>query len=133
MINAYRITRLILRLAALTTFVIGGITLVAPDEIVRIFDGSGTESNHMVRFIGTALIGFAVMNWLYSSYSRLDSVLPAIYGNLTSLWLAITVDIIGLFTGSLSKPGWFILFLHVIFAAAFSYCVILIKRIPEQE
>lgn len=118
----------VLRLAASATLIIGLITLLAPEEIVRIFDGYDPSNYHFVRFIGTALIGFAVMNWLYSLSSDMKAVLPAIYGNLTSLILAIIVDTFGLAAGVLSHAAWWILSLHIVFTWAFAYLVWLIRK-----
>lgn len=103
-------------------------TILAPDLIIRWFDGGSVGSTHFVRFLGAALIGFGVTNWLYSKSENLEAILPAIYGNLTSLGLAILVDIIGLSLHMLSSASWLILGLHVVFAAAFAYCITLIKK-----
>jgi hypothetical protein len=122
---------LILRLATVATFVIGLATLFFPAELIRIFDGYDSSNFHFVRFIGTALIGFSVTNWLYSTFTTKEAVLPAIYGNLTSLALAIIVDAVGLIVGVLASAAWLILALHMIFATAFVYCVFLIQRMDS--
>lgn len=129
--DKYQIVRLILRSAAIATFVLGTITLLAPGFVVKAADGYSGENYHLVRFIGTALIGFGVTNWLYSNFANLTATLPAIYGNLMSLSLAILVDVVGLITGSLSNTTWLILGLHIIFLVAFMKCVLLIK-LPSQ-
>lgn len=118
----------VLQISALATLVIGVATLISPGTIVSWFDGEMVDNFHFVRFIGTALIGFSVTNWIYSKTTDLSNVLPAIYGNLTSLILAIIVDFIGIVLKLLSPMAWLILLLHVIFAAAFMYCVVLIKK-----
>lgn len=120
--------RFVLRAAALTTFVLGVGIVLRPDLIVSWFDGYSGNNYHFVRFIGTALIGFSVMNWLYSRFKTISAVLPAIYGNLTSLLLATAVDVVGALNGMLSRPAWLILIVHFIFTAAFIYCVVHIKR-----
>ena len=117
----------ILRLAAIATLIIGLITLAAPEQIIRIFDGYDPGNYHFVRFVGTALIGFSVTNWLYSTFHDTRAVLPAIYGNLASLALAIGVDVVGLIEGSLSRAAWFVLLLHLAFTVAFVHCVRLIR------
>lgn len=119
----------VLRTAAIATLVIGLITLFAPEEIVRIFDGYDPGNYHFVRFIGTALIGFAVTNWLYSFFQETKVVLPAIYGNVASLALAIIVDVVGLIAGVLASAAWLILLLHAIFLVAFLYCIRLIREV----
>jgi hypothetical protein len=120
--------RYILAAAALTTLFIGLATLLLPERAIGWFDGGGGESSHFVRFIGTALIGFSVMNWLYSRSDDLRYALPAIYGNLASLSLAIIVDAIGLARHELSLGAWIILGLHGVFAAAFAYCAVAINK-----
>lgn len=119
----------VLRTAAIATFVIGLITLFAPEEIIRIFDGYDPGNYHFVRFIGTALIGFAVTNWLYSFFKDMKVVLPAIYGNVASLVLAIIIDFIGLLAGVLASAAWLILLLHSAFLVAFLYSVRLIRKV----
>ena len=125
--NANQIVSRILMLAALTTFIIGIITLFAPQAIIRIFDGYSAPNFHFVRYIGTALIGFSVANWLYSRFTDMRTVIPAIYGNLTSLILAIGVDSIGLISKVLSPMAAYILLLHVVFTGLFAYCVVRIR------
>lgn len=121
------LVRLILRLAAIATFILGAITLLAPGFVVELAEGFSSENTHIVRFIGTALIGFGVTNWVYSKSSDIREALPAIYGNLASLILAIIVDIIGLALNMLSPSAWLVLGLHAIFAVAFLKCIFLIR------
>lgn len=120
------IVSLVLRIAAIVTAVIGLTTLIAPAAIISVFDGYNADNFHFVRFIGTALIGFAVMNWLYSTFEDMRVVLPVLYGNMTSLVLAIIVDLVGLLAGTLTQMTWFILGLHLMFVAAFGYCIRLV-------
>lgn len=123
----------VLQIAAITTFFLGLAIVIFPHLIILWFEGYSAQNYHFVRFVGTALIGFAVTNWLYSKLTDLRYVLPAIYGNLTSIGLAILVDVIGLATHSLSKAAWLILVLHIIFAVAFSYCIRYIIKSNLQE
>ena len=127
--NPQTLIKITLQLAALTTFFLGLFIIIKPDLLIMWFDGYSAGDYHIVRFIGTALIGFSVMNWIYSQSKDLKAVLPAIYGNLTSISLAVIVDLIGLATGSLSMAAWLILAVHAVFAGAFIYCVWLIKKL----
>lgn len=120
--------RLVLRMAAVATLLLGVGTILAPPHIIEWFVGHGVRDVHFVRFIGTALTGFAVANWLYSYAKPVKVALPAIYGNLTSLCLAIIIDIIGVINGSLGNASWSVLLIHICFALGFGYCVWLIKR-----
>lgn len=128
-----RTVRTILQWAAFFTFWIGLGTLLIPEVIIHWFDGFEAPNLHFVRFIGTALIGFSVINWLYSRLNNLEYILPAIYGNLASLSLAIIVDAIGLYLHMLAPLAWLILALHAVFAGAFLYCVLLIRRFNSRE
>ena len=128
------IVRHVLRSAALITLLLGIATLLAPQLIVDWFDGQRTlDDYHFVRFIGTALIGFSVMNWLYSRLADITATLPAIYGNLVSLTLAIVVDTVGIVFHTLPAAAWLILFVHLAFEAAFIYCVIGLKRATRRQ
>lgn len=124
----YTVIKTILQLAAITTFVLGVAIIIVPQLIILWFEGYSPDNYHFVRFVGTALVGFAVTNWLYSKFHDLAAVLPAIYGNITSLGMAILTDLIGIGFGTLSRAAWLILALHIVFAAAFGYCVLLIKK-----
>ena len=131
--TAHRLTRLILRLAAIATFILGIITLLAPDFVVMVADGYSNGNYHLVRFIGTALIGFGIMNWFYSTFDDLSATLPAIYGNLVSLLLAIAVDSLGLVTNMLNTSALLILGLHIIFFILFMKCVLLIRYSSKKK
>lgn len=122
---------IVLRLSALATLLLGVGTIIAPPHIIEWFVGRGVEDVHFVRFIGTALTGFAVTNWLYSRVTPIKLALPAVYGNLTSLCLAIIIDAVGLINGTLGRSVWAVLILHIVFALAFMQCVVLIKRHPS--
>lgn len=53
---------------SVATFVIGLVTLLAPSEVIRVFDGYDPTKHHIVRFIGTALIGFSVTGRLQTGF-----------------------------------------------------------------
>jgi hypothetical protein len=119
---------LVLRAAAIATLLIGLAILFFPQLIVYVFDGYSGSNYHFMRFIGTALLGFALMNWLYAGFHDKKAVMPALLGNLVSLGIAVVVDIIGLVQGSVPMVAAIILLLHVIFMVAFGYAVWLIRQ-----
>lgn len=119
--------RTVLKLAAAATFLLGIFIIIAPYQTLLWFDGSSTGNYHFLRFLGTALIGFSIMNWLYSKFDNIEPVIPAIYGNLASLFLAIIFDLAGLLRDTLYPAAWLILAMHAFFACAFGYCVLRIK------
>lgn len=123
--KSVRNIRAVLAGAALATFSIGVATLTMPNLLVGWFDGSQSEDYHFVRFIGTALIGFAVMNFVYSKSPDIASATPALWGNLVSLLLAVIVDAVSVYSGELNALAILLLVLHAIFAALFSYCIYL--------
>lgn len=125
--NTLLSARTVLKVAALATFFLGAFIIIAPHQALLWFDGSSTGNYHFLRFLGTALVGFSVTNWLYSKFDNIEAVMPAIYGNLTSLCLAIIFDLAGLLRDTLYPLAWLILIMHVVFAAAFGYCVLHIK------
>ncbi len=124
----HTVIRYTLQLAAFITLIIGLLLLLAPEVTVEPFSNGNVTDHHFIRFIGTALVGFAFTNWLYSRTPNPVVALPAIYGNIISLVLAILVDVVGLAAGILHASALFILALHVGFAALFSYCVILLHK-----
>jgi hypothetical protein len=100
--------------------------LFAPNLLVDWFTHGQETSSYFVRFIGAALIGYSVTNWIYSQSEQIVNMLPATYGNLTSLSLATLVDLAGLWFGPLNSLAWLIFGLHVTFTIAFMRCVFII-------
>ncbi len=47
-----KLIKTILQLAALTTFILGLVIILAPDLIIKWFDGNSAGNNHFVRFVG---------------------------------------------------------------------------------
>jgi fluoride ion exporter CrcB/FEX len=117
-----------LKLAAVATAILGLIVLVWPNQIVAEVEVHKTTSTHFVRFIGAALIGFSVLNWLYSSFADWKIQAPAIYGNLASLTIASLLDIVALVQNRVESLGWGLLILHLAFGLAFLKCVFIIQH-----
>ena len=88
----------------------------------------GVANEHFAIYLGTALIGFSLTNWLYSRSHDLTQMLPAVYGNLLSLLIAGVIDVIALLNGSQNMALWLVLLLHLVFAGAFIYCVVVVHR-----
>lgn len=111
-----------LRIAAVVTLVLGAGLMVLPGPIVAYFNNDQYPNTvHFVRFLGTALTGFGVLNWMGSAIEDAEAALPGMYGNLTSLVLASLIDVIGLTYRILNPRGWLILALHLVFVVGFSY------------
>jgi hypothetical protein len=127
----YIVVKNILRAAAAATAVIGVSLILFPGQLLEWFTGDVVDNKHFAIYLGTALIGFAITNWLYSKVHELAYVLPAIYGNLISLVLAIIIDAGALLAEAAESSLWLILALHVVFAGAFAYSLVLILKYKD--
>lgn len=109
-----------LRFAGLVTAILGLSLMLFPTPIVTYFDGGLMPNTvHFVRFLGTALLGYGVLNWLMSSVAGFAAWRATLYANLTSLILASLIDIIAISEGELNRRGWLILLLHIGFTIGF--------------
>ncbi|MBW3568992.1 hypothetical protein KY385_02585 [Candidatus Parcubacteria bacterium] len=118
----------ILRAAAIVTLILGVLLIGASDMLLKWFGNEEAGNQHFAIYLGTALVGFSVMNWIYSNFNDLSVLKPAIYGNLVSLSAALVIDIVSLARGSVNSSIWLILLLHLVFLAAFAYCLKIIHR-----
>jgi hypothetical protein len=129
--NEYLVERLVLKAAAIATLVLGVSLLFFSAAIIKLFDKEWGQERHFAVYLGTALIGFAISNWLYSQSRNLSAVRPAIIGNLVSLVTASVIDILFLIRQSTSLVIWLILLLHITFVCAFTYCLLNIRRLSK--
>lgn len=127
------IVRYVLRAAAIATLLLGVIMIAAPGELLRWFGNGSADNQHFPIYLGTALIGFSLTNWLYSRFSDLTVLKPAIYGNLASLLTAFVIDTVSLAKDTLNQALWLILFIHLIFAVAFLYCLVIIHADSKRK
>jgi hypothetical protein len=126
--NNIPLVRHVLRASALATLLIGLSLLVYAAPIVSWISNNTQSNEHFAVYLGTALVGFAVTNWLYSNSKSLEYVIPAIYGNLASLMTAIVIDITAIIAAKLNWFVWAILALHFIFLLAFTYCLSVMRK-----
>ena len=117
------LVRYVLRSAAVATLLIGFVMIFSPAALLNWFGSGGHDNRHFALYLGTALIGFSLTNWLYSRVPDLNMIKPAIYGNLASILTATIIDVKSLIAGSLNQSVWLILLLHILFVAAFLYCL----------
>ncbi len=129
--NQLGIVGQVLKASALTTLAIGLALILFPHAVLEWFDSSSSNNDHFAVYLGTALIGFSVTNWLYSRSQNLQFILPAIYGNITSLAIGSVIDLVGLWSDKLNEALWSILLLHIGFLAAFIYCAAAIRSQKE--
>jgi hypothetical protein len=115
-----------MRAAAVVTLGLGVTMIAFPSELLHWF-GNGSGNQHFAIYLGTSLIGFSVINWLFSRADDPQTLKPVIYGNLASLVIASVIDTVTLARGSVSQSIWLILILHLVFVAAFVYCLRLLS------
>jgi Na+-driven multidrug efflux pump len=127
----YTVERRVLKVASITTLVLGLALLFFSAEIVKLFNKEWSQERHFAVYLGTALLGFAVSNWLYSLSRDLSAVRPAIIGNLVSLVTASVIDVSFLMMQPASPVIWLILLLHMAFVCAFTYCLFNIRRLSK--
>lgn len=125
--NEFLIVRRVLKASAIATFLIGLSLLLYANQVVGIF-GDWGKSQHFATYLGSALIGFSVSNWLYSRIKDLAVILPLIYGNLVSLLIASVIDAYLLLQMEVTNMVWLVLLLHLCFAVAFGYCLKILKH-----
>lgn len=122
-----QLVRNVLKAAAVATFAIGFTVLIDPVLVMAWFGDGGTANAHFVQYVGTALIGYSVINWLYSNAEDIRHALPGMYGNLASLGVATALDVVSI-ARQISRPSlWVILLIHVVFATLFIKCILLMR------
>lgn len=100
------------------------------------FDGQNiADFAHFIRFLGTALIGFSVLNWYGARLAHnTEAMLIAVTANFTSLALATAIDLLMLTSHTMNSRGLLILALHLSFALGFGYWISQIrKKIAAQK
>ncbi len=118
-----------LRLAGIVTLVLGLAIMLLPVPVLTFFaNGKIPNDIHFVRFLGTALVGFGVLNWTASNLSDTKAVLPILYGNFVSLTLGVVIDLVGLVAGNLNMRSAWILLLHSVFGAGFGYYIVQLRH-----
>lgn len=117
------------RLAGITTALIGIALICFPSEVLVFFDGDGAARHaHFIRFLGTALTGFSVINWYaVRLMHNPEALLIALVANFTSLFLASMIDLLMFVQGMLTDRSILILFLHLGFAFGFGYWIHIVR------
>ena len=117
-----------LKLAAIATLLIGLSLVAIPGFLLKWFGVDPYGNDHFAVYLGTALIGFSVTNWLYSNMHDAKAVLPAVYGNIISLTIGSLIDIGSLWSGDLGRNLWLVLTVHLAFLVAFVFSALKIRR-----
>lgn len=113
------------RIAGLVTLILGVGLILFPEMILQYFaNGQVPNDFHFVRYLGTALIGFGVLNWYGARFvSKPEIALIALVANFTSLVLATSIDLVMYLDGTLAGRNVLILLLHVSFSIGFGYYI----------
>ena len=114
--------RYFLLVTVLTTAIIGGAFVFAPQVIPGIFSQDYVEpsARFYLRFLGAAMFGYSILNGFglnyYDDFQLRQIICKA---NVTSLSIALLVSINGLATGLLSNFAWVFVAEHTLFLAGF--------------
>jgi len=124
----YNFERYVLKTAAIATLLIGLGLIFFTTDLIRWFDSSKFQDRHFAIYLGTALCGFAVMNWLYSYSHNLGAIKPALIGNLASLLIASIIDVTLLAAHETGPAILIVLAIHLAFSLVFAYCLMSVNR-----
>jgi hypothetical protein len=116
--------RIVLGAAGVVALLLGLFFLFAPGTAIESFQlgASDVASRLFARVFGGALVSFAVMNFVASPDPGSTGLYALVIGNLLMHLFGIGVD----FTETFPKTGgwWGGLVVHVVFIAAFGYCLL---------
>ena len=112
-------------LAGFVTLFLGMVLLVAPTQVTNIFlDAPISESGlFFIRFAGTSLLGFSVLNF-YACTKSLELLRLAAVVNIASLAPATIIAIWTYQQYSIDKFRWLIVAEHVFFLSGFILCLV---------
>ena len=113
-----RFTIAYLQLIAGITAVIGLVLLLWPEWILKWFI-PGATGVFFVRFIGSALLGYATLNVLSSKVNNYDIRRIAIDANLVTLTVALILSVVGVVSGAITHDQLLLIGEHVVFVTGF--------------
>lgn len=111
-----------LLITSFTTFVIGVLLLFWPERILQWFI-PGASGDFFVRFIGSALIGYAALNFMTAQSKNAEAQRLALWSNLITLSIATILSIYGVISGQIQAMQALLIIEHVIFTAGFAACL----------
>lgn len=111
--------------AGIVTLGLGISLILFPEMILQYFaNGQVPNDIHFVRYLGTALVGFGILNWYGARFAaKPEMALIALVANFASLLLATIIDVLMYLDGSLSGRNILILLLHLAFVIGFGYYI----------
>jgi hypothetical protein len=114
-------TRTVLTIAAVVAISYGLATLLIPTIIGSLY-GFGTSPGEvfLTRFLGGALVGLGVINWLAKDqdYATLH---PILIGNLVADTIGLILSVMGTLAGTMNAMGWVSVVIYLVLAPAFAY------------
>jgi hypothetical protein len=114
-------TRTVLIIAAVVALSYGLATLLIP-TIIDPLHGFGTSLQEvfLTRFLGGALLGLGVINWLAKDqdYATLH---PILIGNLVADVVGLILSVTGTLAGTMNAMGWVGAVCYLVLVPAFAY------------
>jgi hypothetical protein len=83
----------------------------------------GATGDFFIRFIGSALLGYAVLNHLSAKTKDREVRRIAIIANLVTLSVATMLSVAGVISGTIKHDQWILILEHVIFTVGFVYAL----------
>lgn len=112
-----------LEFTALVTLGVGLVLLFWPGRILEWFI-PGATGDFFVRFIGSALVGYASLNHFAAREHERSARRLAIMSNIITLSIATLLSIAGVLSGSIVTNHALIIGEHVLFLSGFIYAYI---------
>lgn len=115
---------------AAITATIGIIVLFWPEQILTWFI-PGATGDFFVRFIGSALLGYATLNILAAETKDFEAQNLALWSNFVTLTVATVVSVFGALSGDIVTLPQLLIGEHVLFMSGFAYCLYLQYKTPQ--
>ena len=114
-------TRTVLTVAAVIAVIFALGLILMPATMGTLY-GTGTAPNQLLlaRLFGSALLGFAVINWLAKDLDY-ATLRPILLGNLVGDAVGFIVCVMGTLGGVMNSMGWLSVLLYLVLALGFGY------------
>lgn len=116
---------------AAITATIGIIMLFWPGQILTWFI-PGATGDFFVRFIGSALLGYAGLNVMAAETKDFTAQTITLWSNFITLSVATLLSIAGVIAGEITSFQWLIIGEHVLFVSGFAYCLSVQYKTPRE-
>lgn len=113
------------------TATIGFILLFWPEAILQWFI-PGATGDFFIRFIGSALIGYAILNALAADTKQRHTQNIALWSNFTTLSIATGLSVFGVLSHAVTQLGWLLIGEHLVFVTGFGYSLWLEYKTPRE-